>query len=179
MGRREYDVVCIGGGGAGIAAATTAARNGAKVAVLSKDPLGYGNTRIAAGIKVHPGITAGDSEELFYEDMLAGGEYLNNPRLARIVAEESRLSSQMLESFGYTFRRDEEGLISAKVARRSGGHSVIRSLAPFPYGGFLSGRPCAAQATGAVGCSRGSYRRQIVSRGQPDSRPRPAAYERW
>jgi succinate dehydrogenase/fumarate reductase flavoprotein subunit len=147
--RREYDVVCIGGGGAGIAAATTAARNGARVALISKEPVGYGNTRIAAGIKVHPGITAGDSETLFYEDMLAGGEYLNNPRLARIVAEESRLSSQMLESFGYTFRRDEEGLISAKVARRSGGHSVIRSLAPSPYGGVPIG--LALRSAGARG----------------------------
>ncbi|MBI2816854.1 MAG: FAD-binding protein [Acidobacteria bacterium] len=147
--RREYDVVCIGGGGAGIAAATTAARNGAKVALLSKEPLGYGNTRIAAGIKVHPGITAGDSENLFYEDMLAGGEYLNNPRLARIVAKESRLSSQMLESFGYTFRRDDEGLISVKVARRSGGHSLIRSLVPFPYGGVPIGS--ALRSAGARG----------------------------
>lgn len=149
MQRREYDVVCIGGGGAGIAAATTAARNGAKVAVISKEPMGYGNTRIAAGIKVHPGLAAGDSENLFYEDMLAAGEYLNNPRLARIVAEESRLSSQMLESFGYSFRRDEEGLISAKVARRSGGHSLIRSLAPFPYGGVAIG--AALRSAGARG----------------------------
>ena len=75
VGRREYDVVCIGGGGAGIAAATTAARNGAMVALISKEPVGYGNTRIAAGIKVHPCITAGDSENLFYQDILAMGEY--------------------------------------------------------------------------------------------------------
>jgi succinate dehydrogenase/fumarate reductase flavoprotein subunit len=132
-----------------MAAATTAARNGAKVALLSKEPVGYGNTRIAAGIKVHPGLAAGDSEDQFYEDMLAAGEYLNNPRLARIVAEESRLSSQMLESFGYTFRRDEDGLISSKVARRSGGHSFARSLAPFPYGGVPIGS--ALRGAGARG----------------------------
>lgn len=137
--RKQYDVVCIGGGGAGIAAATAAVSNGAKVALISKEPMGYGNTRISAGLKVHPGLAAEDSDERFYRDMLAGGEYLNNPRLARIVAEESRLSSQILGSFGYSFRRDEEGRLSVKVARRSGGHSLIRSLAPAPYGGVPIG----------------------------------------
>ena len=145
--RQQYDVVCFGGGGEGVAAATTAAQRGAKVVVLCKEPLGYGNTRISYGIKTHPGIVEGDSKELLYEDMLRGGDYLNNPGLARVVADESVMSSAMLEGYGYIFRRDERGLLSNDVLRRSGGHSLPRSIMPYRYGGVPIGQALRSAAS--------------------------------
>jgi len=145
--RRDYDVVCIGGGGAGVEAAMTAARSGARVALLSKEPLGYGNTRIAYGVKTHPGLAPEDSFERLYKDMLEGSDYLSNPQLARVVAEESVLSTMMMESCGYIFPRDENGQLSEKVISRSGGHSIARTLVPFGHGGGAIGQAMRSAAS--------------------------------
>ncbi|MEK7446280.1 MAG: FAD-dependent oxidoreductase, partial [candidate division NC10 bacterium] len=84
---REYDIVCIGAGGAGVTAAITAAAAGARVLLLSKEPIGYGNTRIAVGVVASCGILPQDTPDVFYEDLVVGGEHLNNPKLARVMAE--------------------------------------------------------------------------------------------
>ncbi len=47
--RREYDVVVVGGGGSGLAAAVSAAEHGAQVAVLEKRPEVGGTTALAVG----------------------------------------------------------------------------------------------------------------------------------
>ena len=70
----DYDVLCMGAGGAGVTAAVFAASQGARVALLSKDPIGYGNTRIALGAKAHTGLGEDDAVDLFVEDLIAGGE---------------------------------------------------------------------------------------------------------
>jgi len=51
----SYDVVIIGGGGAGLTAAVTAAENGAKVVVLEKMSTVGGNTAISGGEMAAPG----------------------------------------------------------------------------------------------------------------------------
>lgn len=128
MDVREYDVVCIGAGGAGVTAAITAAASGARVLLLSKDPIGYGNTRIAVGVVASCAILPEDSPDVFYEDLLVGGEHLNNPKLARVMAEEAALAPAIAESEGALFRRDAEGGISRAVAMRAGGHRYQRSV---------------------------------------------------
>ena len=45
-----YDVIVVGSGGAGSAAAHAASRAGAKVLVVSKDPVGCSDSKIAEGI---------------------------------------------------------------------------------------------------------------------------------
>ncbi|MFP4502247.1 MAG: FAD-dependent oxidoreductase [Candidatus Hydrogenedentota bacterium] len=47
--RREFDVVVVGGGGSGLAAAVSAAEHGAQVAVLEKRPELGGTTALAVG----------------------------------------------------------------------------------------------------------------------------------
>lgn len=47
--KTEYDVIVVGGGGSGLAAAVSAAENGAKVVLLEKNPRLGGTTGIAIG----------------------------------------------------------------------------------------------------------------------------------
>ena len=128
MDVREYDIVCIGAGGAGVTAAITAAAAGARVLLLSKEPIGYGNTRIAVGVVASCGLVPQDTPDVFYEDLVVGGEHLNNPKLARVMAEEAALAPAIAESQGTLFTRDAEGGISRAVAMRAGGHRHKRSV---------------------------------------------------
>ena len=79
----QKDIIVIGSGLAGLAAAIEAAQAGASVTVLEKMKVIGGNTRISDGALAAPlnylqkeqGIE--DSAELFYEDMLRSGLNLN------------------------------------------------------------------------------------------------------
>ncbi len=47
---RNYDVLVVGSGGAGSQAAYSAAKEGASVLVITKEPLGASDTKISEGI---------------------------------------------------------------------------------------------------------------------------------
>ncbi len=125
---RNADVLVIGSGGAGVMAAVEAARAGASVIVASKEPLGYGDTRIALGImSTSPNAAAGDSEEDFVEDIIRGGEYLNDPRLVRALVGDAMDATLTFEGFGHIFSRDPEGALSRMVVP-PGGHRASRTI---------------------------------------------------
>jgi succinate dehydrogenase/fumarate reductase flavoprotein subunit len=145
---REYDVVCIGAGGAGVTAAITAAAAGARVLLVSKEPIGYGNTRISVGVVASCGILPEDDPDVFYQDLMAGGEHLNNPKLARLMAEEAVSAPAISESQGNLFERDLQGGISHAVARRAGGHRYHRSVKT-PGKGIAMGQSLRAAAARA------------------------------
>ena len=127
MESERYDVVCIGAGGAGVTAAVTAARRGAKVAIVSKEPIGYGNTRIAVGAMSCTGMAPADSVQTFVSDIITGGEEIGNVDLAEAAAVDAPAAVALLESFGYFFKRDGEGRLSERAAFRTAGHSIARS----------------------------------------------------
>lgn len=90
---QNYDVVVIGSGGAGLAAAIQAHDEGARVVIIEKMPTIGGNT-----IKASVGMNAAetrfqamkgikDSKELFYQETLKGGQHKNNPVLLREFVE--------------------------------------------------------------------------------------------
>jgi fumarate reductase flavoprotein subunit len=80
---KEADIVVVGGGGAGYAAAVEAMEAGASVIVLEKTVSPGGNTRLSAGMilgvhtekqkEIAPWWTKGDSIAKFTEEMLAWG----------------------------------------------------------------------------------------------------------
>lgn len=139
----ECDVLVIGGGGAGTAAAVAAVKEGARVLLVTKDPAGYGNTRISGGLIAHPGLSGEDDAEKFFRDLIVGGEFLNNQDMAYVMAGEGRRASCLLEREGMAFDRDVSGSLSSEAGLRLGGHSCIRSLvnssAGIGYGHILKG----------------------------------------
>ena len=106
------EVLVVGSGGAGLAAAVSAAQAGAKVTVIEKLAFIGGNTMISSGYfnAVDPerqkkqGIE--DSIEKHIEQTLAGGDGRADPELVRILCSNALGSLHWLESMGLKFRPD-------------------------------------------------------------------------
>lgn len=101
------DVLVIGSGLAGLRAAEAAAREGASVIVAGK------------GIGASPGIMGfiattnmDDSTEVYYNDLLKSGSYINNRKLARILAEDSIKEARNLEELGLEFDKNGDGSLN-------------------------------------------------------------------
>ncbi|MBO6639926.1 MAG: flavocytochrome c [Roseitalea sp.] len=122
----EYDVVVIGSGFAGLAAAHEAVKAGASVAVLEKMRVPGGNSIISGGVVVAPNsplqaeAEIEDSVDSLYDDMMKAGLNLNHPELVRMVAERAT------ETVQWTI--DELGVQYAGLSHL-GGHAVPRSYA--------------------------------------------------
>ena len=123
----------VGGGGAGFAAAITAANAGKSVVLLEKMGVFGGDTALSGGemaapgnwIQVQEGIA--DSPDALAKDMLEGGDNAGDPALVQIIAEGALDSSQWL-----TF----EGGISWKHdLMQFGGHNTKRSIIPITHSG--------------------------------------------
>ncbi len=130
---KSVDVVVIGSGLAGLAAAIEAATAGAEVAVFEKMKITGGNTRISDGALAAPGNflqrKAGveDSPELFAADMVKAGLGLNHPELVRIVAENAAATIE--------WTRTELGVRYLDQVDRFGGHAVARSVTTRSHSG--------------------------------------------
>lgn len=129
----EFDVVVIGSGFAGLAAAHEAKKAGASVVVLEKMRVPGGNSIINGGIWSLAGTPiqeqAGieDSPELLLKDMMAAGLGLNHRELAQKVAEES------LNTLNWTI--NELDVQYLKEGSQLGGHSVPRSYTTYNQSG--------------------------------------------
>jgi flavocytochrome c len=121
----ETDVVIVGSGFAGLAAAIEIKKAGSSVMVLEKRKVRGGNSMISGGVLVAAGSPLQkekgikDSPELLFSDMLKAGLYLNHPDLVRIVAERSN------EALQWTI--NELGVRYDETLTQWGGHSVPRS----------------------------------------------------
>jgi len=115
---READVLVVGSGGAGFAAAATAAELGVSVIVLEKMPQIGGNTRVSGGnygcygtaiqkaaAEKDPASFAGDSADLYYKEKRMLGGYLNDPEVVRVFADEAPAGYEWLRSLGYTHKK--------------------------------------------------------------------------
>jgi urocanate reductase len=124
----EIDVVVVGSGFAGLAAAAEAAGKGAKTVVLEKMPTYGGNSIINGGVyaswddEYHLRQKLGlgeDSPKQHLEDTLKGGDYYNIPELVKNLTENA---SQALN-----WMIDEGGCKIREAVTRAGGHSAYRT----------------------------------------------------
>jgi|LSQX01.2.fsa_nt_gb flavocytochrome c len=101
------DVVVVGSGAAGLAAALEARQNGADVILLEKMPYIGGTTRVAGGglcaagvdLQLKAGITE-DSPEVHARDMLELGQYRNDPELVRTVTYNAKHAVDWIRANG-------------------------------------------------------------------------------
>ena len=102
------DVLVIGGGGAGCAAAITADDRNARVIISTKLRLGDANTMMAQG-----GIQAADKENdspaIHYLDVLGGGHFANVPELVEALVTDAPEALEWLENLGVIFDKNPDG----------------------------------------------------------------------
>ena len=123
----ECDVVIVGTGGAGLAAAVTAAEAGCSVVMLDKMDIYGGNTNCGEGTLNAPdperqepmGIE--DSPDKFYEDTFEGGDELGDPALVRILADNALDAVHWMEAHGLVYNDEVFTAIGGMWQR---GHSV-------------------------------------------------------
>ena len=121
---KEYDVIVVGSGFAGLAAAITTAEAGVNVLMMEKMGRFGGNSVINggllavcnSGLQQKTGIK--DSIDLMMKDMLKAGRGLNHPALTKIIAENSKNVYDFVIKRGCKFKPELAHL---------GGHSVPRS----------------------------------------------------
>lgn len=133
ISQKPFEVIVIGSGFAGLAAAIECKMNGGNVIVLEKMKAIGGNSIISDGgiaapntvEQQHLGII--DSVDLMFDDMMRSGEGLNDPHITRRVCEEA------LDA--YTWSKE---VLNVKYMSRVdifGGHQVPRCYSPDPLSG--------------------------------------------
>ena len=97
--RLRTDVLVIGSGGAGMRAAIAASNCNVEVMMISKGRIGRDGSTVVASADVNvdsrtckkmfklPGKDE-DSKEIFFEDTVIAGKYLNNQKLVQILVED-------------------------------------------------------------------------------------------
>ena len=101
----ETDVVVVGSGFAGLAAAIEARQAGCRVMILEKMKGFGGNSTIsdgcvaAAGTALQRDAGIEDTPEKMYRDMLAAGLGLNQPELVRVVTHKSNETFEWTRDF--------------------------------------------------------------------------------
>ena len=120
---KQYDVIIVGAGGAGLSAAVMAAREGASVAVLEKMSEPGGNTVRATATyncvddKLQHPLGIYDSEEDFYNETYNGGYQKAKPELVRILTSQADEGKLFLEELGLQFDTVIDNCLGGKIAR--------------------------------------------------------------
>jgi len=128
----ETDVLVIGGGGAGCAAALTASKMGARVMLTTKLRLGDSNTVMAEG-GIQASIQPEDSPQAHYNDTLKSGHNQGDKKLIAQMAMDAPNVIRWLIKQGMKFDLDEFGDLRT---RRAGGTSADRIVYYRDYTGL-------------------------------------------
>jgi L-aspartate oxidase len=124
----DCDVLVVGGGGAGCAAAMEASRHGASVTLVTKLGLGDSNTVMAEG-GIQAAVGAGDSLQAHYADTMRAGHLAGDRDLVASMVRDAPDAIHWLMRQGMAFDREGEGAASnALLRRRVGGATEARLL---------------------------------------------------
>src|SRR5215813_11192695 len=119
----SFDVLVIGSGASGLAAATSAVQSGAHVALATKTTLQACNSAKAQG-GIQAAFGDDDSPEIHAEDVWKSSHETANRALVEVLTSEARDAIHWLEELGVAFTRENGGYRLA----RCGGASRKRLL---------------------------------------------------
>jgi len=126
---RDYDVVVVGSGGAGALAAHAAAEKGARVLVVSKDPIGASDTKISEGIAtVRASGNDDDTEEVLSENLKMAGADLPLQQITDAFADDSQSAYDRYRAQGLRPPIDAERNSPQPLPLPFGGHNRRRSV---------------------------------------------------
>src|SRR6059036_1244231 len=119
----SFDVLVVGSGASGLAAALSAERAGARVALVTKGSLQSCNSAKAQG-GIQAAFGVDDSPELHAEDVWKSSHETADMRLVEVLTVEAPEAIGWLEGLGVEFTRENGGYRLA----RCGGSSRKRLL---------------------------------------------------
>src|SRR5687768_13544424 len=132
-----FDVLVVGSGAAGLAAAVSAERAGARVGIATKTTLQACNSAKAQG-GIQAAFGDDDSPEIHAEDVMRSSHETANPKLVELLTSEAPSAIHWLEELGVEFTRSNGGY---RLARCGGatrhrllqvgdrtGHAITKAL---------------------------------------------------
>lgn len=129
----RVDVAVVGAGAAGLYAALVAAREGARVALISRSPLAESASYWAQG-GIAAALAADDSPAIHAADTLTAGRGACRPSAVTTLCEQSPQCVNDLQALGVRFDGDHGGSLALGL---EGGHSHRRVV---HAGGSATGR---------------------------------------
>jgi len=127
----ETDVLIIGGGGAGCAAAIEASNAGCKVLLVTKLRVGDANTMMAEG-GIQAADKPNDSPAMHYLDAFGGGHFDGKPELVYTLVNNAPAAIKWLNDLGVEFDKEKDGTM---ITTHGGGTSRKRMHACKDYSG--------------------------------------------
>jgi L-aspartate oxidase len=141
--RIEADLAVVGAGAAGLYAAYTGGRSGARVALISATPLARTASYWAQG-GLAAALAIDDSPDLHREDTERAGRDLVRSSAAAVLCREAPRTVSELERLGVHFDADRHGNLALGL---EGGHSRRRVV---HAGGSATGRRVVRQLSAVV-----------------------------
>lgn len=130
------DVLVLGGGGAGCAAALSAAQQGARVLLATKLRLGDSNTVMAEG-GIQAAVGEDDSPQQHFEDTLRAGHSCGEPELVAQMVLDGPDVIRWLIRLGMAFDLEDDRPLGGNLLRKKpGGASAARILSYRDYTGL-------------------------------------------
>src|SRR3954447_4340550 len=133
----EFDVLVIGSGASGLAAAVSAERAGARVGLVAKDAVQSCNSAKAQG-GIQAAFGEDDSPEQHAEDVWKSSHESADRRLVEVLTSEAPGAIHWLEELGVQFTRENGGYRLAKCGGASRkrllqvgdrtGHAITKAL---------------------------------------------------
>jgi L-aspartate oxidase len=139
----EIDVVVVGAGAAGLYTALCAAREGARVALVSATPLAESSSYWAQG-GLAAALSEEDDVELHLADTIAAGRGSVRESAARVLCAEAPRAVEDVAALGVRFDADRRGRLALGL---EGGHSARRIV---HAGGAATGRRLIRQLSALV-----------------------------
>jgi fumarate reductase flavoprotein subunit len=133
MQERDFDVIVIGAGGAGLGAAVSAAEHGARVLILEADRKFGGSTAYSTGVVYAAGTSVQrrgniiDTADAMFEYIMTLNAYRTSPLFARILSDRSADAIEWLISHGVEFRSEDlyvSGVESVARGHRAAGNGI-------------------------------------------------------